>query len=384
MKTPIIANDISDLGDLGRQGYLRLVPFGDWDAMARTIEKLFSDQAGTQAMREAGRRLYLRQFSYAAARADFALMLNRVQALDAAPLPAAHAFARRFDEFRRTVTGASAPPAPSKRPAQRPAPKRLKIDGHGEAPEDASIVAIDVTALDRLSHRDRDGVAIVMPSIDVAKALATARLLVRRAGLKTTVFIVEDTLRQGFIRTLNATAARLDVRYVVYLAEDAFPGVDWLKLAHEKLEESGKGLLAFNDGKWKGRIAAFGMVRTAWVKDLYGGPVLYPAYRSHRADNELTAIARATDQFVYAADCVLTEVDARKAFRTSEAEAGNFTEDDKRLFIRRYNAAFDNLAPRPRLETLRDEYLNQRKLALAGEQRPPGLTTGNAPGSRDG
>jgi glycosyltransferase involved in cell wall biosynthesis len=376
MKTPIIANDISDLGDLGRQGYLRLVPFGDWDAMARTIDKLFADQAATAAMREAGRRLYLRQFSYAAARADFALMLHRLQALDAAPLPAATAFARRFDEFRRTVTGAGADveaiPLPPKRPAprQRPAPPaRLKIDGHGEAPEDASIVALDVTALGRLSHVDPEGVAIVMPSIDTATALATARLLVRRAGLDTTVFIVEDTLRQGFIRTLNATAARLEVRYVVYLAEDAFPGADWLKLAHARLEDSGKGLLAFNCGKWHGRIAAFGMVRTAWVETLYGGPVLYPAYRSHRADNEVTVIARATDQFVYAPDCVLTEIDARKAFRTSEAEAGNFTEDDKRLFIHRFDTGFDGLAPQPELEALRDEYLNQRKLALAGQTR---------------
>jgi glycosyltransferase involved in cell wall biosynthesis len=364
MTTPIIANDISDLGDLGRQGYLRLVPFGDWDAMARTIEKLFSDQAGTAAMREAGRRLYLRQFSYAAARADFALMLHRVQGLDAGPLPAASAFARRFDEFRRAAAAAT-------QPAQQPPLQSLKIDGHGEVPEDASIVALDVTALDRLTHHDPDGVAIVMPSIDTATALATARLLVRRAGLGTTVFVVEDTLRQGFIRTLNATAARLDVKYVVYLAEDAFPGVDWLKLAHDHLEHSGKGLLAFNDGKWKGRIAAFGMVRKAWVATLYGGPVLYPDYRSHRADNELTAIARATDQFIYAPECVLTEIDARKAFRTSEAEAGNFTEDDKRLFILRFDAGFDGLAPQPRLEALRDEYLNQRKLARA-KQRPSG------------
>lgn len=371
MKTPIIANDISDLGDLGRQGYLRLVPFGDWDAMALTIEKLFSDQAKTAAMREAGRRLYLRQFSYAAARADFALMLHRVQGTDAGPLPAATAFARRFDDFRRTVTGPDLVEAAAPASSRRPAPTRLKIDGHGEAPEDASIVALDVTTLDRLSHRDPEGVAIVMPSIDTATALATARLLVRRAGLKTTVFVVEDTLRQGFIRTLNATAARLEVKYVVYLAEDAFPGADWLKLAHARLEDSGKGLLAFNCGKWHGRIAAFGMVRKAWVETLYGGPVLYPAYRSHRADNEVTVIARATDQFVYAPECVLTEIDARKAFRTSEAEAGNFTEDDKRLFIRRFDAAFDGLAPQPRLEALRDEYLNQRKLRERAERREP-------------
>jgi glycosyltransferase involved in cell wall biosynthesis len=369
MKTPIIANDISDLGDLARQGYLRLVPFGDWQAMVGTIRALFDDPAATEAMREAGRRLYLRQFSYAAARGDFALMLHRTAALDAAPLPAASAFARRFDDFRRTVTGAGADVAGTVAPAApTPPAARLKIDGYGDAPEDASIVALDVKALARLSHRDPDGVAIVMPSIDTARALATARLLVRRAGLKTTVFVVEDTLRQGFIRTLNATVARLDAKYVVYLAEDAFPGVDWLKLAHDQLEHSGKGLLAFNCGKWRGRVAAFGMVRKAWVETLYGGPVLYPAYRSHRADNEVTVIARATDQFVYAPECVLTEIDARKAFRSSESEAGNFTEDDKRLFIRRFDTAFDDLVPQPRLEVLRDEYLNQRKLALAGQE----------------
>jgi glycosyltransferase involved in cell wall biosynthesis len=358
MKTPIIANDISDLGDLGRQGYLRLVGFGDWDAMARMVEEIFAEPAKTAAMAEAGRRLYLRQFSYAAARADFALLLARLKVMKQVRLPVAIAFARQFTEFRRHLSGTAPDPLGPGDPVPQPPP-----EPHGRLKEDASIVLIDVKALDRLSYRNLDGIAVVMPSIDTGKALETARLLVRRSGVTSTVFVVEDTLRQGFIRTLNDTAARLEVKYLVYLAEDAFPGVDWLKRAHAALEASGKGLLAFNCGKWHGRIAAFGMVRKEWVKALYGGSVFHPAYQSHRADNEITVIARATDQFIYLADAVLTEVDARKAFRTSESEAHNFVEDDKRLFIRRFDTGFAGLAPQSGLEPLRDEYLNQRKLA---------------------
>src|SRR5690606_3056871 len=37
MGTSIIANGISDLGDLGRQGYLRTVSFGDWERMVTVI-----------------------------------------------------------------------------------------------------------------------------------------------------------------------------------------------------------------------------------------------------------------------------------------------------------------------------------------------------------
>ena len=64
-------------------------------------------------------------------------------------------------------------------------------------------------------------------------------------------------------------------KYVVYTAEDAFPGMNWLKFAHEELETTGKSLLAFNDGKWFGRLAAFGMVRSAWAKTNYASGNLF-------------------------------------------------------------------------------------------------------------
>jgi glycosyltransferase involved in cell wall biosynthesis len=101
MNTPVIANDISDLGSLGRQGYLRLAPFGDWEAMQRSITELFAEPERTEAMCSAARRLYLRQFSYAAARASFGLALERIDtAADADHvLGAARSFASRFESF---------------------------------------------------------------------------------------------------------------------------------------------------------------------------------------------------------------------------------------------------------------------------------------------
>jgi glycosyltransferase involved in cell wall biosynthesis len=356
MGPSIIANDISDLGPLAAQGYLHVVPFGDWERMKEVVRGHFDKPERIAVMRDAARRLYLRQFSYTAARSNFELAAQRALAERASPLTVANEFANRFNAFHRAITGSEANFTGIFEPAAgKTAPAHMTL-GRGETEEDASIAALDVQLLARFSLHDPKGVAIVMPSIDASKALDTARLLVRRAGMKTTVLIVKDTLRQGFIPTLNATAARLDVKYVVYLAEDAFPGVDWLKLAHNKLEETGKGLLAFNCGKWRGRIAAFGMVRMNWVRRLYGGAIFFPGYISHRADNEITVIARVTDQFFYDPECVLIECDSNKAFRRREADAPNFHQSDKKLFRDRFRSAFDGLAPIDKLKPLAESY----------------------------
>ena len=99
MGTPIIANHISDLGQLGCQGYLRLVPFGDWEAMKAAVRDIF-EGAKTAAIRNAGRRLFLRQFSYTAARSNFTLMLHRLDAMETGTLPVAEHFAEWFETFR--------------------------------------------------------------------------------------------------------------------------------------------------------------------------------------------------------------------------------------------------------------------------------------------
>jgi hypothetical protein len=114
---------------------------------------------------------------------------------------------------------------------------------------------------------------------------------------------------------------------VVYTAEDAFPGMNWLKFAYEALETTGKSLLAFNDGKWFGRLAAFGMVRSAWAKTNYAsGNLFFEGYKSHYADNELTDKANTAQQLCFTPNALLIEVDYQKGRRwTSNA-------DDKALY----------------------------------------------------
>jgi glycosyltransferase involved in cell wall biosynthesis len=98
MKVPVLANDIGDLGDLGRQGYLRLVPFGDVDGLAAALDGLFDDRAVTAEMVEAGRKLYLRQFSYGAVRRNLEMIL-RIAAKSQGTLPVAKDFAEFFSSF---------------------------------------------------------------------------------------------------------------------------------------------------------------------------------------------------------------------------------------------------------------------------------------------
>ena len=71
MQTPVIANPVSDFADLARQGYLLSVPFEDWKGMCTTIESVFTHTTQTKKMVQAARRLFLRQFSYQAARSNF-------------------------------------------------------------------------------------------------------------------------------------------------------------------------------------------------------------------------------------------------------------------------------------------------------------------------
>src|SRR5690606_23201121 len=101
MGPSIIANDISDLGDLARQGYLRLVPFGDWDGMKQVVCDIFDRPDETARIRAASGKLFRRQFSYPAARTNFFLAAHRAIRQMSGPLPASRAFMERFNEFYR-------------------------------------------------------------------------------------------------------------------------------------------------------------------------------------------------------------------------------------------------------------------------------------------
>lgn len=102
MKVPVVAHDIGDLGDMARQGYLKTVPFGRIDLLRETLDGLFEDRNGTLRMVEAGRRLYLRQFSYNAVRRNLAIIMDEAMA-NVGTLPVAKEFAEFFSAFQEQI-----------------------------------------------------------------------------------------------------------------------------------------------------------------------------------------------------------------------------------------------------------------------------------------
>lgn len=156
-------------------------------------------------------------------------------------------------------------------------------------------------------------VVVIMPALDRDKALGAARILIERSGLKEFCLIIAlDDRRVGFVSVVNEVYRLTNFKYLVYLAEDAFPGRYWLRRAYDLMESSNGGLLAFNDGKWFGEYAAFGMVRKSWVERVYEADLFFPTYHSHFADVELTKIAERDGQLIYDPNAVLVEVDFSK------------------------------------------------------------------------
>ena len=106
---------------------------------------------------------------------------------------------------------------------------------------------------------------IVMPFIDAAAARRSAMQLAERAGCDGLILAIHDDDRQGFVATINQAFRRSQSRLFGYTAQDAFAGRDWLVRANRALGRSPGKLLAFNDGKWSGALAAFGLADRAWA-----------------------------------------------------------------------------------------------------------------------
>ncbi|ADU31884.1 glycosyltransferase [Evansella cellulosilytica] len=76
MKVPVIANDISDLGDLARSGYLKLAKHGDFDELMYAIKDVFDNPMKTKEIVDKARSLYIRQFSYKAVKSNLDLIFD--------------------------------------------------------------------------------------------------------------------------------------------------------------------------------------------------------------------------------------------------------------------------------------------------------------------
>ena len=176
---------------------------------------------------------------------------------------------------------------------------------------------------------------VLLPWLDASMAQTALQTMAWRAGAPAVYLALHDDTGMGPVALLNAALAKVDCEMVVYTAQDAFPGRYWLRNALACLHsQPAKGLLAFNDGKWFGQLAAFGLVRRAWLAGRLRAqpllPRLSPPLRRHRAHCRRAATRCAGLR----PRPVLVEVDHDKDQRTVDAQ-------DRRLYLRRAAQGFD-------------------------------------------
>ena len=184
---------------------------------------------------------------------------------------------------------------------------------------------------------------IFMPFIHPPVAKRTAETLGRRSGFDdATLVCIFDLKREGFVSLINRAFRSSESPFVGYLAEDAFPGRDWLKIALDELNAQKAGLLGFNDGKWRGALASFGLTERVWAEKNYAGDLFYSGYQQHYADTELTLLAKNDMAYAYNPHSVLLEVDWDKDQKSTNAQ-------DKALFQTRVKTGFDKRVEDPKL-----------------------------------
>lgn len=199
------------------------------------------------------------------------------------------------------------------------------------------IMTTATSRIETLREDTRREVVIVIPYITKERIVRVTGVLQRRTEAEGLLLLVEDDKRLGFIATANLAYAKTRSDYFCYLAEDVFPGYYWLEYALDAMRKTGAGLLAFNDGRFFGKLAAFGLVRRMWAKTLYGGnTVFYPGYTSHFADTELSVIAAQTRNMVHNPNALMMEVDYEKHLHPNNA-------DDGKLYAWRAQTGFDGL-----------------------------------------
>ncbi len=179
-----------------------------------------------------------------------------------------------------------------------------------------------------------DGALLVMPFTDADQAARAAGLMAMRAGAPGLLLAVHDDAQEGFVRIVNRLFARSESPFFGYVAQDAFAGRCWLGNALKAMKDGAAKLLAFNDGKWFGTLAPYGLARRSWAKELYGGSLFYAGYRNHYADTELSMIAAGQHALAYAPGSVLLKMDSKK-------ESARLQDADRELFQARSASGFD-------------------------------------------
>jgi hypothetical protein len=201
-----------------------------------------------------------------------------------------------------------------------------------------------ISALKLSSKRWRvDGPIMVMPYTDESLASQAGALASRRSSAKGLLLGIHDQARQGFVACVNQAFAASESAWFGYMAQDAFAGRDWMALALQALHKQRAVLLGFNDGKWHGALASFGLASRSWALANYAdGAFFYSHYLRHYADTELTVLAHQVGGYVYQPDSVLIEVDWAK-------DASPVHVPDRAMYQQRITSGFEGKVTDPRL-----------------------------------
>ena len=197
---------------------------------------------------------------------------------------------------------------------------------------------LDDLGLDSLKAKET---LVVIPFTDVSMVKQSAELMAKRAMAPGTILAVFDDLQLGFIQIVNQVFQQAESDTFAYAAQDAFAGRAWLHLAIDALGQQYQ-FLGFNDGKWAGAMASFGLARRAWASKNYQGNFFCPQYRSHYADAELTLLAMQEGVYVYEPDSLLVEIDWEKDIKQVD-------ENDRKIFLQRRAQGFDARVTNPHL-----------------------------------
>jgi hypothetical protein len=185
-------------------------------------------------------------------------------------------------------------------------------------------------------------VIFVMPFTQAKVANLTANLMAERASYPGLIICVHDDHGDGFIHIVNRVFNASQSKWFGYVAQDAFPGRHWLRIAINSLTSLNGGLLGFNDGKWLGELAGFGLANRKWAQQNYQGQFFNPNYVQHYADTELSLLAQAADRYCYNPNSLLVEIDWDK-----DSKPANF--EDKNYFQSRCKNQFDRRITNPNL-----------------------------------
>jgi hypothetical protein len=189
------------------------------------------------------------------------------------------------------------------------------------------------------------GLLMVMPYTDTAMAERATALLARRSACEGLLLAVHDEEREGFISVANRIFRASRSPLFGYVAQDAFAGREWGKRALAALRDQKHGLLGFNDGKWSGLLAAFGVARRTWAELNYAGDLFFPGYTAHYADVELTLLALEQGVYAYDPNCIMIEVDYEK-------DGKPVNQSDQKIFAERKSTGFDRKVNSERLLSL--------------------------------